>query len=93
MANTKSAMKQVRQNERRRVRNRVYRSAARSRVKAARKLLEGGILGNNEEAQAAIGAAVKSLDKAVQKGILHKNNAARRKARLLKLLRSSQADA
>jgi small subunit ribosomal protein S20 len=89
LANTKSAMKQARQNEKRRVRNRVYRTAARSRVKAARKVLEGGSA-RIEEAEAAIGAAVKSLDKAVQKGILHKNNAARRKARLFKLLRSSQ---
>ena len=90
MANTKSAMKQARQNEKRRIRNRVYRSSARTRVKTARKLIEGG---TPPEAQVAIVAAVKSLDKAVQKGILHKNNAARRKARLFKLLHRSQTNA
>jgi small subunit ribosomal protein S20 len=90
LANTKSALKQERQNERRRVRNRVYLSAARTRVKAVRQLVEAGETG---QAQDAIVLAVRSLDKAAQKGVLHKNNAARRKSRLLKLLHRAHAEA
>ena len=90
MANTKSAMKQARQNETRRIRNRVYRTTARTRVKSVRQLVAAG---QPEEAQIALVAAVKSLDKAVRKGILHRNNAARRKSRLFKLLHRSQANA
>jgi small subunit ribosomal protein S20 len=90
LANTKSAIKQVRQNEKRRVRNRIYRSAARTRVKAVRQLVEAG---EPDQAQDAIVLAVRSLDKAVQKGILHKNNVARRKSRLFRLLHRVQAEA
>ena len=88
MANTKSAIKRARQNEKRRIRNRVYRSAARTCVKKARHLIEGGEL---DQAEVAVAAAIKSLDKAAQKGIIHKNNAARRKSRLMSRLRSAQA--
>ena len=91
MANTKSALKHARQNARRRLRNRVYRSGARTYVKAARRAIEGG---EPEEVQhAAVVAAIKALDKAAQKGIIHKNNAARRKSRLFKLLQRRAADA
>ncbi len=88
MANTKSALKQARQNEKRRLRNRVYRSAARTYVKKVRRLIEEGKL---EEARVAMVSAVKALDKAAEKGILHKNNAARRKSRLFKLLNRALA--
>lgn len=91
MANTKSALKHARQNDRRRLHNRVYRSGARTFVKTARRAIEDG---EPEAVQsAALVAAVKALDKAVQKGILHKNNAARRKSRLYKLLNRAAADA
>jgi len=90
LANTKSAMKQARQNETRRIRNRVYRTTARTRVKSVRQLVAAG---QPEEAQIALVAAVKALDKAVRKGILHRNNAARRKSRLFKLMHRSQANA
>ncbi len=90
MANTKSALKQARQNEKRRLRNRVYRSAARTYVKRVRRLVGEGKL---EEARVAIVAAVKALDKAAQKGVIHKNNAARRKSRLFKLLNQALASA
>ena len=83
-------MKQARQNETRRIRNRVYRTTARTRVKSVRQLVAAG---QPEEAQIALVAAVKSLDKAVRKGILHRNNAARRKSRLFKLMHRSQANA
>jgi small subunit ribosomal protein S20 len=47
--------------------------------------------GQIEEAEAVTHQAVRALDKAAQKGIIHKNNAARRKSRLVKLLRVAQA--
>lgn len=85
MANTKSAKKRIRQNEKLRAHNRIFRGGARTAVKKARLAIEDG---NKEEAQAATQAAVKALDKAAQKGILHKNNASRRKGRLMKQLAS-----
>ena len=88
MANIKSAMKRVRQNEKRRVHNRIYRSSARTRVKRARYLIEAGDL---EQAEFQVASAVRALDRAAQKGIIHKNNAARSKSRLAKLLRKAQA--
>jgi small subunit ribosomal protein S20 len=81
-------MKRARQNETRRLRNRVYRSAPRTYIKTARKQIEAGEL---EEAQTTVAAAIKSLDKAVQKGLIHKNNAARQKSRLTILLNKAQA--
>ena len=80
LPNTKSAIKNVRKNRRRRLHNQVFRSQARTAVKNARVLIEAG---QEEEARDAIRAASKALDKAAQKGIIHKNNAARRKARLM----------
>lgn len=80
MANTKSALKRVRQNKRRWLRNRIVRSRARTAVKNARELIHQGQV---EEARAAVQEAYSALDKAAEKGIIHKNNAARRKARLM----------
>ncbi len=93
MANTKSAIKRLRSAERRRLRNRVYRVGARTAVKKARALMEEARLdearldeGHVEEARAAVRAAVSALDKAAEKGIIHKNNASRRKSRLMRRL-------
>lgn len=83
MANTKSAIKRIRQNAKRRVRNRLAISRARTYVKKARLSLENGTV---TEARAATMEAVRALDKAAEKGILHKNNAARRKGRLMRRL-------
>ena len=83
MANTKSAIKRIRQNEKRRVRNRVYRGRARTFVKNARMALESGDV---EVARTATMQAVSELDRAAQKGVLHNNNASRRKGRLMKQL-------
>jgi small subunit ribosomal protein S20 len=83
LANKKSAIKRIRQTEKRTERNRWFRGRARTFVKKARTAIEeGGV----EEAQAATLAAVSVLDKAAEKGIIHKNNAARRKSRLMKHL-------
>ena len=80
MANSKSAEKRARTNERRRIRNRRYRSATRTLVRRAEALI------NQAEDEAAAGAvtnAVSLLDRAARKGIIHPNNAARRKSRLM----------
>ena len=88
MANLKSAIKRARQNEKRRTANRVYRSSPRTHIKKARSLIEAGDL---EQAEVQVTSAISALDKAAQKGIIHKNNAARRKSRLVSLLRKAQA--
>jgi len=83
LANITSAIKRNKQNEKRRLRNRVYRGSARSFIKKARVALESG---EKEAAEVAVRDAVSALDKAAQKGVLHKNNASRRKSRLMKRL-------
>lgn len=83
MANIKSAIKRNKQNEKRRLRNRYFRGRARSFIKNARKAIEAQDL---ENARVAALQAISALDKAAEKGILHKNNAARRKSRLMKKL-------
>ena len=81
MANIKSQIKRNKQNEKRRLRNRVYRGSARIAVRNARSAMEAG---NAEETQAAMLQAISALDIAAEKGVIHKNNAARRKSRLMK---------
>lgn len=80
----------MRQNEKRRLRNRIFRGRARTFVKKARSTIQRGTL---EEAIQATRLAVSALDKAAEKGILHKNNAARRKSRLMKRLAALQKQA
>ena len=87
LANTKSAIKRLRSSERRRLHNRVYRGQARTAVKKARGLMAAG---NLEEAREAVQAASRALDKAAAKGIIHKNNAARRKSRLMQRLNQAE---
>ncbi len=79
MANHKSAIKRMRQNKKRRIRNGALRSEARSAVKKVRLALESG---KKEEAQAALKSAVSILDKTASKGVHHKKNASRRVSRL-----------
>ncbi len=90
MANIKSQIKRNKQNEKRRLRNRVYRGRARTFIQKARTAIDTG---NAENAQAATVEAIRALDKAAAKGVLHKNNAARRKSRLMKRLASLQKTA
>ena len=84
MANTRSALKRIRSSEKKRQHNRFFRSSARTYVKKARKLITEQ--GKTEQSQAAVRRAISALDKAAQKGVIHKNNAARRKSRLVKML-------
>lgn len=83
MANIKSAIKRNKQNEKKRIRNRIYRGTARTFVAKARTAINGKDV---EAAKAATLQAISALDKAAQKGVVHKNNAARRKSRLAKQL-------
>ena len=76
MANIRSQIKRNRQNEKRRTRNKAVRSELRTRVKAA----ETG--GENPEENLRI--AMKTIDTAAAKGVIHKNEASRRKSRLQK---------
>ena len=80
MANNKSAEKRIRVAERRRLRNRPYRTAARTFVKKAEVAIR---VGDPATAATAVGDAISMLDRVAGKGIIHKNNAARRKSRLM----------
>jgi len=90
VANLKSQIKRNRQNEKRRLRNRVYRGSTRVAIKNARIALEAG---NVEEARAATMLAVSRLDKSAQKSVIHKKNASRRKGRLMKKLAQLEKEA
>lgn len=83
MPNLQSRIKRLRSAERRRLRNRVYTGGARTAIKKARLLMKQGKV---EQAREAVSVASVALDKAAQKGIIHKNNAARRKSRLMQQL-------
>lgn len=85
MPNTKSAAKAMRQSLKRRQRNRSVRTATRTQLKKARLAVESL---PQEEALAAVRRAARALDKAAQKGVIHRNNAARRKSRLMRLYHS-----
>jgi small subunit ribosomal protein S20 len=82
LANLKSAIKRMRQNPKRHARNRYFTARARTLVKKARVEMAG----NTADARQATLEAISALDKAAEKGILHKNNASRRKARLMRRL-------
>jgi small subunit ribosomal protein S20 len=82
LANTRSAIKRMKQSEKRRARNRAVRSKVRSSIKGARAALQGGA----GEARAAVLGAIRSLDKAVTKGVVHRNTAARKKSALARKL-------
>ena len=79
MANIKSAMKRMRQSEARRQRNRTVRSKVRSAVKEAR-------AAQGETRRQAVLDAIRTLDKAVSKGVIHRNTAARKKSSLARRL-------
>ena len=85
---TKSAQKQVHVTERRRLRNKSVHSLCKTNIAKAERLIFSGEL---ELAREAVVAAISSLDKAAEKGIIHPNNAARRKSRLMKKLNEAQA--
>lgn len=83
MPNTRAARNEMRVAERRRIRHKSVRSLPRTDITKAEKLIFAGEL---ESAQKAVIEAIKSLDEAAKKGVIHPNNAARRKSRLMKKL-------
>ncbi len=88
MANIKSQIKRNKQNQARRLRNRVYRGSARTYLRKAMASINAEDL---EKSKADVARAIKALDKAAGKGVIHKNNAARRKARLMAHFNKLQA--
>ena len=80
MANIKSQIKRNRQNEGRRLRNKSVRSELRTRTKSAVAAAQTGA----EDSVEALRLAVKRIDKAASKGVIHKNQAANRKSRLMR---------
>ena len=80
MANNKSAEKRIKVNERRRLRNQTYRSATRTIVRKAERAIE---VSADEQTTLSLAAALRQLDKAASKGIIHRNAASRKKSRLM----------
>jgi small subunit ribosomal protein S20 len=87
MPNHKSAIKRMKQSEKRRLFNRNYRNRARTLVKKARTAITKG----TADALESVRAAIKDLDMAASRGVIHKKNAARRKSRLMKQFAAIQA--
>ena len=88
MANIKSQIKRNRQNEKARLRNKSVKSSLKT---AIRKLNEASEAGNVEMATALLRDASRQLDKAVSKGVIHKNQAANRKSAIAKRVASLSA--
>lgn len=84
---TKSAQKQERVSQRRELRNKSVRSRCKTEITKAERLIFSGEL---ESAEKAVVTAISVLDKAAEKGIIHANNVARRKSRLLKKLNQAR---
>ena len=87
MANIKSQIKRIKQNEKAHQRNKAVKSELRTYVRKFREAVEAG---NAEEATTAIRAAARKLDKAVSKGVIHKNQAANRKSAIARRLAELQ---
>lgn len=87
MARTKSAIKAIRTSEKKRLRGKSVRTATKTYVAKARETIENKEV---EAAREAVATAISQLDSAAQKGVLHQNNAARRKSRLMKKFNALQ---
>jgi small subunit ribosomal protein S20 len=88
--NIKSAIKRVKVSERRRLRNRMVKSAVRTYVRTAERNINNSRV-DEATTRSSVGRALQALDAAASKGVLHKNNAARRKSRLMKKLNATSA--
>jgi small subunit ribosomal protein S20 len=87
MANTKSAIKRIKVSAKKHQRNVAVKSSTRTYVKKAR----AAIAQNAGEAAEEVTAAISALDRSAKKGVIHRNNAARRKSRLMKRLNKARA--
>ncbi|MGA0566142.1 30S ribosomal protein S20 [Rathayibacter sp. KR2-224] len=85
MANIKSQMKRIRTNEKAHERNKAVKSELKTVIRSAR---EAVVAGDKDKAAAALTVATKKLDKAVSKGVIHKNQAANRKSAIAKQVAS-----
>ena len=81
MANIKSQMKRIKTNEKARLRNKAVKSELKTYVRKVREAVDAG---DKDTATTALAAACRKLDKAVSKGVIHKNQAANRKSALAK---------
>lgn len=88
MANIASQIKRNRQNEKRRLRNKAVRSEMKTRTKHALAAAQAG----TEDSAEALRVAMKRLDKAAAKGVIHRNQAANRKSRLARRIAQLTAD-
>lgn len=90
MPHTRSAKKNLRKSEKRRLRNRATMRSIKEQIKSLLDAVRGG---NREEIQKQYNLTAKKLDKAAAKRILHPNTAARRKSRLARIIRAKEATA
>lgn len=88
MPNTKSAKKRLRQDLERRERNRAAKSSVKTQIKKVISALRDGKI---DVAETEYRAAASHLDRAAGKGVIHKNNAARRKSRLQAVIKAAKA--
>ena len=87
MANIKSQIKRNKTNEKARLRNKAVRSNLKTRIKNA----EAAAAEGSEDAEVTLRTAISTIDRAVTKGVLHKNAGARKKSRLVKRLAAAEA--
>ena len=87
MPQSKSAQKEVRASKKKQLRNKSIRSLCKTNITKAERLIFSGEPGSGRE---VVSDAISSLDKASEKGVIHPNNAARRKSRLMKKLNKAQ---
>jgi len=88
MPNNPSAAKRMRQEQKRRLHNRSIKSIVKTQITKAREAIDSDA--SVETAEEAVRAAVSELDRAAKKGVIHRNNAARRKSRLMKQLNAAK---
>ncbi len=88
MPNIKSAEKRVRQNVKRELRNRRTKSMLKTSIRRFEESLQSGDI---EEAKVTLKAAVRQIDRATTRGVVHKNTAARKKSRLSRIFNQSHA--
>ncbi|MEM6451384.1 MAG: 30S ribosomal protein S20 [Cyanobacteria bacterium P01_D01_bin.105] len=95
MANTKSALKRIRISERNRLRNKAYKSAVKTLTKRYQEAVAENEANPSEEnsqlVQERLSAAYSKIDKAVKRGVIHKNAGARRKSRLANAIKAKEA--
>ena len=85
MPNNRAAAKRMRQEQKRRLHNRSIKSLVKTQITKARQAIAA-----DADAEAAVRDAVSDLDRAAKKGVIHRNNAARRKSRLMKQLNAKE---